>query len=198
MLTKIILTNAFLTTLVLEKASSGASGSCGHFVGNHAILRSFWAKNPVLFTEPGKRKSRRMEDEGFRIQNWGCRAKNWGDALKIWGFDHVTPTFDNRIPVHPLSQIALFWGHFNNYKFSAWGQLTTFSRSATLPTFSISLNILKLKFALNFVTLLLVNNQIRYHQGHFYRDDLRYTESLPSYKKKDYYSAHIWDCWILL
>ena len=32
-----------------------ASGSCGHFVGNHAILRNFWAKYPVLFTDDGKR-----------------------------------------------------------------------------------------------------------------------------------------------
>ena len=26
---------------ILEKAASGASGACGHFVGNHAILRTF-------------------------------------------------------------------------------------------------------------------------------------------------------------
>ena len=25
----------------LEKAASGASGACGHFVGNHGILRTF-------------------------------------------------------------------------------------------------------------------------------------------------------------
>ena len=35
----------------LEKAASGASGACGHFVGNHAILRTFWVKYLVLLTE---------------------------------------------------------------------------------------------------------------------------------------------------
>ena len=40
----------------LEKASSGASGTFGHFVGNHAILRTFWAKYLVLFNEDGKKK----------------------------------------------------------------------------------------------------------------------------------------------
>ena len=43
----------------LEKAASGASGACGHFVGNHAILRTFWAKYSVLFSEDG----------GIRIDN---------------------------------------------------------------------------------------------------------------------------------
>ena len=44
----------------LEKAASSASQTCGHFVGNHAILRTFVSSNPVLFTEDGKRK---VEDE---------------------------------------------------------------------------------------------------------------------------------------
>ena len=34
-----------------EKAASGASGACGHFVGNHTVLRTFGAKNPGLLTE---------------------------------------------------------------------------------------------------------------------------------------------------
>ena len=37
----------------LEKAASGASGACGHFVGNHAILRTFLAKYPILLTKGG-------------------------------------------------------------------------------------------------------------------------------------------------
>ena len=28
----------------LEKAASGASGACGHFDRNHAILTTFWVK----------------------------------------------------------------------------------------------------------------------------------------------------------
>ena len=42
----------------LEKAASGASGACGHFVGNHAILRTniryFWM---------------RMEEEELKMEN---------------------------------------------------------------------------------------------------------------------------------
>ena len=39
------------TTPELEKAARDASGACGHFVGNHAILRTFWVKYLVLLTE---------------------------------------------------------------------------------------------------------------------------------------------------
>ena len=39
----------------LEKAASGA---CGHFVGNHAILRTFWVK---------------YEGEGRRLEDWEMR-----------------------------------------------------------------------------------------------------------------------------
>ena len=39
----------------LEKVASGASSACGHSFRNHAILRTFWAKYLVLFTEDGKR-----------------------------------------------------------------------------------------------------------------------------------------------
>ena len=61
----------------LEKAASGASGACGHFVGNPTILRTFGAKCPVFFTNDRKRRVEdgelrlRMENGGFRIQNWG-------------------------------------------------------------------------------------------------------------------------------
>ena len=44
----------------LEKAASGA---CGHFVGNHAILRTFWIKYPVLL----------LEDGGRRVEVWELR-----------------------------------------------------------------------------------------------------------------------------
>ena len=40
-----------------EKAASGASNACGHFVGNHAILRTFRVKYLVFF-ELGKKKKR--------------------------------------------------------------------------------------------------------------------------------------------
>ena len=39
----------------LEKAASGASGACGHFVENHAILRTFRVKNPTFLTQDGGR-----------------------------------------------------------------------------------------------------------------------------------------------
>ena len=54
----------------LEKAASGASGDCGYFVGNHAVLRTSWAKYPVLFTEDGKR---RVEDGEFRLDKRDLR-----------------------------------------------------------------------------------------------------------------------------
>ena len=40
----------------LEKAASGASGACGHFDRNHAILRTFWVKCPVLLSEDGGKR----------------------------------------------------------------------------------------------------------------------------------------------
>ena len=42
----------------LEKAASGA---CGHFVGNHAILRTFWVKYPVVFVDDGGRRVKEGE-----------------------------------------------------------------------------------------------------------------------------------------
>ena len=44
---------------VLEKADICGSGACGHFVGNHAILRTFCVKYPVLLR---KDVGRRVED----------------------------------------------------------------------------------------------------------------------------------------
>ena len=40
----------------LEKAASGASSICGHFVQNPANLRTFGVKNPLLLTEDGGRR----------------------------------------------------------------------------------------------------------------------------------------------
>ena len=58
--------NTYITILWtdLEKATSGASGACGHFVGNPAILRTFGAKCPVFVTEDEKR---RVEDGDLRV-----------------------------------------------------------------------------------------------------------------------------------
>ena len=47
----------------LEKVASGASGACGHFVVNHAILRSF--KQNILFL------LMRMEKEELKMENLG-------------------------------------------------------------------------------------------------------------------------------
>ena len=41
-----------------------ARGTCGDFVGNHSILRTFWAKYPVIFTEDCKK---RVEDGKFML-----------------------------------------------------------------------------------------------------------------------------------
>ena len=49
----------------LEKAASGASGACGHFVENPAILRTFWVENPAFLTEDG---GRIVEDESRSIE----------------------------------------------------------------------------------------------------------------------------------
>ena len=54
----------------LEKAASYASGTCGHFVGNHAILRTFCSKYPVGFIEDGKR---RVEDGELRLDKRDLR-----------------------------------------------------------------------------------------------------------------------------
>ena len=54
----------------MGKAASGASGACGHFDGNHAILRTFWAYYPVLFTEDGKRK---VENRELRLDKRDLR-----------------------------------------------------------------------------------------------------------------------------
>ena len=64
-----------LTLLVpdLEKAASGASGACGQFVRNHIILRTFWAKYPVLYTEVGKR---RVEDGDLRLDKKDFRQED--------------------------------------------------------------------------------------------------------------------------
>ena len=37
------------------RGASGASGACRHFVGNHAILRTFMFKYPILRTKDGGR-----------------------------------------------------------------------------------------------------------------------------------------------
>ena len=54
----------------LEKAANGASCACRHFVGNHAILRTFWAKYPILLAEDEKR---RVEDEVLRLDKKDMR-----------------------------------------------------------------------------------------------------------------------------
>ena len=48
----------------LEKAASGASGACGHFVENHAILRTLRVKSRAFSTQDG---GRRVEDGKLRM-----------------------------------------------------------------------------------------------------------------------------------
>ena len=54
----------------LEKAASGASGTCGHFVRNYAILRTFWVKYPVLFNYD---RGRRGDDGDLRLDKGDLR-----------------------------------------------------------------------------------------------------------------------------
>ena len=48
----------------LEKAASGASGACGHFIENSAILRTFSVKYLVLLDED---QGRRVEHGELRL-----------------------------------------------------------------------------------------------------------------------------------
>ena len=57
----------------LEKAASGASGACGHFVVNPAILRTFRVRNPTFLTEDG---GRRMEGGKLRMDRGELRLYN--------------------------------------------------------------------------------------------------------------------------
>ena len=62
----------------MEKAASGASGACGHFVGNHAILRSFLDKYPVLLAEDG---GRRVENVKMRLDQRDLRKEDAGRSI---------------------------------------------------------------------------------------------------------------------
>ena len=55
----------------LERAASGAFG---HFVGNHAILRTFWVKYPVLLT---KDAGRSVEAAELRLDKGYLRYEYW-------------------------------------------------------------------------------------------------------------------------
>ena len=57
----------------LEKAASSASGACGHFVLNTAILRTSRVKNPAFLTED---KGRRVEDGKLRLKRGKLRMDN--------------------------------------------------------------------------------------------------------------------------
>ena len=54
----------------LEKAANGARCACRHFVGNHAILRTFSVKYSLLLTEDGRR---RVEDWEVRLDKGDLR-----------------------------------------------------------------------------------------------------------------------------
>ena len=57
----------------LEKAASGASGACGLFVINPAILRIFSVKHLVLFSLDG---GRRVEDGELRLDKGDLRLED--------------------------------------------------------------------------------------------------------------------------
>ena len=54
----------------LEKAASGASIDCRQFVRNHAFLRTFLVKYPVLLSEDG---GRRVDDGELRFDKGDLR-----------------------------------------------------------------------------------------------------------------------------
>ena len=54
----------------LEKAASGASGACGHFVRDHAILRTFFVSYPVILSKDGEK---RVDDEELRLDKVDLR-----------------------------------------------------------------------------------------------------------------------------
>ena len=60
----------------LEKAASGA---CGHFVVNHAILRTSRVKPPVFFTED---RGRRLEGEKLKIDKGELRLYDGENRIK--------------------------------------------------------------------------------------------------------------------
>ena len=73
----------------LEKAASGASGACGHFVKNHSVLRIVWVENPPFLTENGGRRVEdqklrmdqgklRLDDREWRIENSEMRLEGCG------------------------------------------------------------------------------------------------------------------------
>ena len=76
----------------LEKAASSASGACGHFVENPAILRQI----SLTFDWGFIKKTWSIKD--WQFKNDGV---NWGWTIKIWGFHHVAV----------FSWSILFWGH---------------------------------------------------------------------------------------
>ena len=57
----------------LEKAVSSLSGTCRHFVGTNAILRTFSVKYPGFFIEDG---GRRVEDRDLRLEDGNRRIYN--------------------------------------------------------------------------------------------------------------------------
>ena len=59
----------------LEKAASGASGACGHFVGDHAILRTFCISYPVILSKDGERRV----DDGELGLDKGDLRKEYGE-----------------------------------------------------------------------------------------------------------------------
>ena len=126
----------------LEKAASGASDTCGHFVGNQAILRIFWAKYPVLLTEDG---GKRIEDGEMRLDQGDLRYGWWRMkhlVLKIedgglWIEDRPSRFEDFIMPHQHLIHIFRFI-HCRELRYfedivklwiSAWGRFTIFSRS---------------------------------------------------------------------
>ena len=75
----------------LEKAARGASGACGHFVGNHAILRTFLSQTWRI--EVGQK---RFKVGGWRMGDLEIKIEDGG----LWIEDRHT-RFDLRIrPCH--------------------------------------------------------------------------------------------------
>ena len=77
----------------LEKVASCA---CGHFAGNHAILRTFWVKYSV-----------RIEEEDVTVENWGWIKEIYNRFIKVWTSIADLPTSQMFVQTFFLQKVWL-------------------------------------------------------------------------------------------
>ena len=86
--------------LGLEKAASGASGTCRHSVKNPAILRSFLVKNPKLLSQfTTKIKDHSRNGGGHK---WGLRILVWSLRIGDRGLKGLCTTNFYQLKICPF------------------------------------------------------------------------------------------------